>query len=55
MSVFYSLSSVKKTHAEIRMRIYACSVKKTNQREYEFYTHMRIFYTHIRFFFCAYA
>ena len=58
VSVFYSLSSVKKTHAEIRMRIYACSVKgnikQTNENKNFIRIRMRIFYTHIRIF-CAYA
>ena len=36
------------THAEICM--FSKRQYKTNQRELEFYTHMRIFYTHIRIF-----
>ena len=38
----------KNTHAYIRM--FGKRQYKTNQRELEFYTHMRIFYTHIRIF-----
>ena len=36
------------THAYLRM--FGKRQYKTNQRELEFYTHMRIFYTHIRIF-----
>ena len=47
----------KKTHAEIRLRIYACSVKGKIKQTNESKNFIRIcvFFIRISVFFCAYA